>query len=641
MFCKKCGAQIPDESKFCTTCGAEITSKAAPTEAVEAPTEAVEAPVEVVETPKEETEAVVVEEATTVAVEEPIVVEAPVIEEQAISFEPQETPRKKKVLPKILAIVLAVAVLLGAAVFVFKDRMTGIVMSLMPAEKQLKYTYTRFAENLSNNFAEDYAIALEKIGKPYSGEVTLDAEVSEDLISELVGDIDLSVNKASVVYQLQNSGENLTGLDFGIKVGETLLANFEAYADLENKELILAVPEIIDGAVKLDLEELMDEDDLEQFKTIQSLSSSENLKKLLPKEELVKTILPKVVKAALAEVEDVEKGKSEFKAGDVTQKANCLEIEITYEVLAKMAIGALEEIKENEDVKEYIEQAAALLEEYSDELVDNGYDFDDLYDDAIDAIDEIIEELYDVDEDEELCTLKTWINSKFDIIAIEVEIPDEEATIFAGMANDGKEWGYEVSVSFEEEEVFLLTGNLELEKDKLSGSFDIGYEDEHLATIEVKDLDALKLRDGYLSGKAIVLFGAEINEEIENETGIARPVILIEFETEKEKVSYTVTVSSENETLFSVGMKVAVSEGADIDIPESTTTDIEEWVQNIDTEEILDRLSKIGFTEDMLSSIVGEVMGSDEDYDDSYDDYDDDYVDYMPAPTDVEDMYSY
>jgi len=580
MFCKKCGSSIPDDCEFCSACG----SKAVLTE---------EAPAEV----------------------------SADIPAEAFSETPVETvvkTKKKGLFVKLVCIVLAVAVVFTSAFFVFKDNMMGLVMSVMPAEKQMQYTYSRLAKNLSNDFSEDYALALERIDSSYSGEMTLDVEASKELLSSFFTDEESIINTASLIYSIDVEGTDRYGMDMGIKVKDTVLVNFQIFIDMSEQKMVMAVPGIIDGAVELDLTENMSSDDAENFRILQTLTTSENLKKLLPKKELVKTILPKLVKAAFAEIENVEREKSEFEAGGVTQKANCLEFEITSEVLAKMAIGALEEVKKNKDIKEYVEDLADLLDEHKDILEIEHLDTDDLYDDMIDGVDEIIDELEDVDSDEELLTVKTWVNGKFDIIALDVEIPGV-GTGFFGMANDGKKRGFELSVSDLSETIFNISGELELNKDKLEGEFDAFSGNNHVANIKVEDMDALKLRKGLINGTFTLTFGTEFNEELRENLGVADPAIIFTIESEEKAVTIKADFTSEGKSLVAVTLSETISDkGGEVKIPTDTTDNIEEWAQGVDQQELLDRLEKIGITEDMLNSLF---MGSyEDDYDSSYED---------------------
>jgi len=580
MFCKKCGSSIPDDCEFCSACG----SKAVLTE---------EAPAEV----------------------------SADIPAEAFSETPVETvvkTKKKGLFVKLVCIVLAVAVVFTSAFFGFKDNMMGLVMSVMPAEKQMQYTYSRLAKNLSNDFSEDYALALERIDSSYSGEMTLDVEASKELLSSFFTDEESIINTASLIYSIDVEGTDRYGMDMGIKVKDTVLVNFQIFIDMSEQKMVMAVPGIIDGAVELDLTENMSSDDAENFRILQTLTTSENLKKLLPKKELVKTILPKLVKAAFAEIENVEREKSEFEAGGVTQKANCLEFEITSEVLAKMAIGALEEVKKNKDIKEYVEDLADLLDEHKDILEIEHLDTDDLYDDMIDGVDEIIDELEDVDSDEELLTVKTWVNGKFDIIALDVEIPGV-GTGFFGMANDGKKRGFELSVSDLSETIFNISGELELNKDKLEGEFDAFSGNNHVANIKVEDMDALKLRKGLINGTFTLTFGTEFNEELRENLGVADPAIIFTIESEEKAVTIKADFTSEGKSLVAVTLSETISDkGGEVKIPTDTTDNIEEWAQGVDQQELLDRLEKIGITEDMLNSLF---MGSyEDDYDSSYED---------------------
>ncbi|MBO5908202.1 MAG: zinc ribbon domain-containing protein, partial [Clostridia bacterium] len=262
MFCKKCGASIPDDCEFCSACGtnAALTEEATTEVCTEAPTEFV------ADTP--------VDSFTEAPIEAPI------------------KTKKNGFFVKLACIVLAVAVIFTSVFFVFKDNMMGFVISVMPAEKQMQYTYSRLAKNLSNNFSEDYALALEKIDSSYSGEMVLDVEVSKEILSSFFADEEKIINKATLVYSIDAEGTDRYGMDIGIKIKDTLLANFQVFIDMSEQIMVMAMPGIIDGAVELDLNDIMDAQDAEQFKYIQTLTTSENLKKLLPKKELIKTILP-------------------------------------------------------------------------------------------------------------------------------------------------------------------------------------------------------------------------------------------------------------------------------------------------------------------------------------------------------------
>lgn len=588
MFCKKCGASIPDDCEFCSACGSKVvlTEETTTEVCTEAPTEVV------ADTP--------VDSFTEAPIDAPV------------------KAKKKGFFVKLACIVLAIAVVFTSVFFVFKDNMMGLVMSVMPAEKQMQYTYSRLAKNLSNDFSEDYALSLEKIDSSYSGEMTLDVEASKELLSSFFADEESIINKASLICSIDAEGTDRYGMDMGIKVKDTVLANFQFFIDMSEQKLVMAVPGIVDGAVELDLTENMSGDSAENFRIIQTLTSSENLKKLLPKKDLVKTILPKLVKAAFATIEDIDRERSEFKAGGVTQKAACLEFDITSEVLAKMAIGALEEVKENEDIKEYVEGLAALIDEHKDILEVEPLDTDNLYNDMIDGVNEIIDELKTVDDDDkELLTVKTWVNGKFDIIALDVEIPGV-GTGFFGMATDGKKRGFELSVSDLSDTVFKLSGELELNKDKLEGEFDAFSDNNHVANIKVEDMDALKLRKGLINGTFSLTFGTEIEEEISGNLAVADPAIIFTIESEEKAATIKADFTSEGKSLVDVTLTETISDEGKVQIPTDTTDDVEEWAQGVNQQELLDRLEKIGITEDMLNSLF---MGSyEDDYDSSYED---------------------
>ena len=588
MFCKNCGAEVKEGLKFCGNCGQQLEET-------------------------KQTESVVQEK---INVEDTGAYGA-TADLQQVGYEPvQEEPPKKKRGKKPLIITLALIVVLGVAGFCLKDTIVAWAMKLAPAKTQLKYTYSSnaedIAEDIETNIA-DYEDNLQTEGG-MKGSISIDlTDDAIDLIEAASGIEGLSkLNNASIDVETSVKDEKMgTFMDLNI-AGEKLLSG-EVYMDMEEGTMAVNIPEFDNGALIIDMNEYYSEMGMDM--AAYSQMSSDLMKTIIPKEGVLKKLLPKYIEICFAEIEEVEKNSETLKIAGVSQKAKAIKSEIDGEAVLKMAEAVLKEAKKDDDIKEYLEQLM-------DGLYDMGYiyyswsDIEDSYDEGIESA---LEELEEVDPDDvmngESIYVTTWVDSSFNILAIEVSLADDY-NLFMGKATDGDKVGYELVVESYGYEMLSIVGEGKQKDDKLTAEFVASVEGEEYLYVDVENFQASKEA---ISG-TVTLSGSDLlYEAMELEDyAFADIEIIMDMDIRQSKLYFELGVAVSGSKMGAITIDLEECSPKKIEIPENGTYDEEEWAENIDTSAVEEALMNI-LPEELIELI--EDSSSTESYDDYYYDY--------------------
>lgn len=547
MICKQCGQSVPDGIKFCPACGVAV-------------------------------------EAESVA--EPVA--APVVKAKK---------KGKKGLIAVLVSLVAVAALAAVAVL---TPLKNIFIGLMPAEKHMQYVYAEAAKGFGEDIGEVYGTVVTQQNASGAASGTIELKVSSALMSELESAIDVDLgdlNKIAIDYAVAADDDNEFGYTLALKLQDKELLTLKIYMDMQSGEMVMEVPGVLKKPIKV-----------EAFDPAQLATANANMladikTDSLPDSAFVSELIPQLVRAAFTQIEDVDRSKKALEVGEVEQKATLLKAEITMETVAHMADAVLEELKNNKK----LEQAIIGFCDDNAELLGD-VDGDEVYKAFADAMDEGQDELKDVDDDEELFTLETWVNGKNDIIALSVSA--EGAEIFIGKAANGDKVGYEISVKSGDREMLYIGGEGTEKNDVLDAEFAVKVEGEEYVKLAIEGYDLKAAEEGYINGVFTITPGKALAEM---ESLIANAALEITSSMSENSGEMLFDVQMQGASLGKLRLTVKADEASDVTIPSNGVAADELTSDMLDAQALLDKLENAGITEDMINSFAAMLMGSSDD----------------------------
>ncbi len=632
MICKNCGSEIAEDMRFCDKCGAAV-EKESLAEVAE--------PIE---------EAAPAEEIVAEAAPAEDINLSAMLEDEPVAAEVKKPKKNRKGL-KIVAIVLAVLVLLGGVAFLFRDKIEKIVVGFSSPERQLQYTYAKAAGDLAGSLFEGLAEGYLGNGENVSGEIKSKLTLSDEF-KALVG-IDSFVTADSLDFDYKiESNLPVMRIVGTLKMGGVELFGIDVYSDVETGETIMSMPGISDKYIDItellsgsmyedyqdedsdfdnlygdmlddvsystadaddnsdilggDYSDLFGEEEGEEsnsFMNYLSMLGTDNMEKtimeLLPSGKQIEGIVKDVTEAALDAMRGVTKEKTEFTAGGVTQKATCLKAEVTEKVVSKMAVAALKELKTNGKVKKYINGVADEL----GSAMGLGYfapDASQIYSYYQMAIEQVIAAFKTSDSDKLLFTLNTWIDSDYNILAIELALPEQnKGSFFLGHAENGSESGFEFSArSYSGKKPYYIGGKT-VENGKNSGTnLEVARDDTTLLTATAQSSDD--------KGTILINFADELSQFIPKDLGVKLSdyALKIEATAESDEDVYMLIaiVDAKNTAKIHAGLSfdATLSGKVKVKMIEADTDDITEWEASADLDGLMNRLKQAGISEKLF-----------------------------------------
>jgi len=553
MYCAHCGKEISELVKFCPYCGA-----------------AAEQPAPVEEAPAAEP---AVQEAPA----------APVQEAPASGGKLRGLPRKWLV---IGAVVLIFALAAAAAI-------GGAVASVASPQKQLLLAYAGAVSDVMEVTGRYYDDGLETMEKGAVLDASMELQVTELALTQALG-MNPGVNSVKLDCEAITDKNGSLGVDLTLSSGKTELITLQAFLDAEAGNVVLAVPEVLSNPVLVDLGTAMEESvdyDAAPYvaQTLQDLDMS-----FLPEGEFLEELLPSLVKAALLEIDQVEKNKTEFTADGVTQKADCLTVTVTEVTLCNMANAVLEELKTDREIKRIITDFYKL----NGELLQIPYDSaDEFYEEFVAVLADAQEELRYYEGDEELCRLHTWVNGDNEILAIQLLAGDIQ--VFAAKAKDGSNVGLEFNVKEDYQSLFAIKGQGTEKNGKFSGTLKALVEYDEMVIVECTDVNTKKLEEGYLSGSFHVKLGDAAREEVG--AMMSGLEIRLTMDQAEKKASGKVEVILQGTTLGTLTLDGSTKLKGEVKVPKDAVPLEEMGMPNLEI--IFNRLKAAGLNDQLVDSL--------------------------------------
>ena len=475
----------------------------------------------------------------------------------------------------------------------------------------------------------DYAQDLAQIG---DGAVKGNAEIKLSLddggkaILGMLTPVDISwLEDASMDTKVNlNEGTMIETMD--VKVNGTKICTIEYYFDTENSEVYMRIPELNEGYIKMNMEQMTQEAEAEMeeegmdssFSTSMDLADAMNsyfsTLDNLPEADVLTSILTRYSDIIFDNVTDGENpGTQSSAAGDVSQELTVLEGHVTQAEAQPMFQQILDTAKTDEELK-------GLIESWTEAMNDPEYS----YDTFLQAIEDLEKDLDgEIDEsDTSGFVLRAWVDDNGEVVGREVLADDgeQEESLFRYLCTtDGDQRGFSFTMGSDEDSVGLY-GSGTLSGDVLSGTYTFTSGGEDAAVIEVADYDTKAVENGIWKG-TYTISGAPIEDEDVNSYDPFGGMQLI-FTTDgkdENNMEWNLTLAANGVSLGALSI-TGGNEGEDLEAVDfasltdvydfSNDADVEKFGEDVNMDTITANLTSAGMPDGWLESVMEAASGS-------------------------------
>ena len=475
----------------------------------------------------------------------------------------------------------------------------------------------------------DYAQDLAQIG---DGAVKGNAEIKLSLddggkaILGMLTPVDISwLEDASMDTKVNlNEGTMIETMD--VKVNGTKICTIEYYFDTENSEVYMRIPELNEGYIKMNMEQMTQEAEAEMeeegmdssFSTSMDLADAMNsyfsTLDNLPEADALTSILTRYSDIIFDNVTDGENpGTQSSAAGDVSQELTVLEGHVTQAEAQPMFQQILDTAKTDEELK-------GLIESWTEAMNDPEYS----YDTFLQAIEDLEKDLDgEIDEsDTSGFVLRAWVDDNGEVVGREVLADDgeQEESLFSYLCTtDGDQRGFSFTMGSDEDSVGLY-GSGTLSGDVLSGTYTFTSGGEDAVVIEVADYDTKAVENGIWKG-TYTISGAPIEDEDGNSYDPFGGMQLI-FTTDgkdENNMEWNLTLAANGVSLGALSI-TGGNEGEDLEAVDfasltdvydfSNDADVEKFGEDVNMDTITANLTSAGMPDGWLESVMEAASGS-------------------------------
>ena len=475
----------------------------------------------------------------------------------------------------------------------------------------------------------DYAQDLAQIG---DGAVKGNAEIKLSLddggkaILGMLTPVDISwLEDASMDTKVNlNEGTMIETMD--VKVNGTKICTIEYYFDTENSEVYMRIPELNEGYIKMNMEQMTQEaeSEMEEEGMDSSFSTSMDLADAmnsyfstldnLPEADALTSILTRYSDIIFDNVTDGENpGIQSSAAGDVSQELTVLEGHVTQAEAQPMFQQILDTAKTDEELK-------GLIESWTEAMNDPEYS----YDTFLQAIEDLEKDLDgEIDEsDTSGFVLRAWVDDNGEVVGREVLADDgeQEESLFRYLCTtDGDQRGFSFTMGSDEDSVGLY-GSGTLSGDVLSGTYTFTSGGEDAVVIEVADYDTKAVENGIWKG-TYTISGAPIEDEDGNSYDPFGGMQLI-FTTDgkdENNMEWNLTLAANGVSLGALSI-TGGNEGEDLEAVDfasltdvydfSNDADVEKFGEDVNMHTITANLTSAGMPDGWLESVMEAASGS-------------------------------
>ena len=595
MFCENCGRLLNESDKFCQSCGKRVNRTETPlVESTNIKSEPLDENMSVQE---------------SVAVQELL--------ENTESL-PTPKPRKKWLRPVIIAAVLILlSSIIAYAAPVIKNMAQKLYYSpedyfKVVVKREIKESTDEIGATLSaiSDSNSIFGDAKERF------EITLQAgdafydileAVNEDESDEIADKIDW-IKKITLSGEASRVGTDISS-DMKASINGKKILSLNTVVD--NSGIYLDIPEINNKAIKIEF----DSNDYynNPFYAYKAFMDSSELQtlceifELIPDKEIIQNLLYKYICTAIDSVDTVSEDTEKLKAGDIKQSCTKLSVSVNEELLRKMLIAFMKEVRTDNEVKSIISDFCEL------DAVDA--DFESVYSEMISGIDEIIHEAENTQGDrEELVRFNVWVNNAGELVGFGLE---KDGVSFSSISlESGKDYSMKINAGAGFLSSVSLEGNGRVSGDKKAGTFYITAAGNKLAKI-ASEYNTKDSKNGIFNGKISLELTDFVKEQVKSMVSgeIASMVsdlkLTLEFNTkpgESEYASVKLTKGSELCYLASAKSQLQ-SPSEKIDIPQNYISVGEEskmldWLSGLNLNKLNKNLKSAGAPREITDAIT-------------------------------------
>lgn len=558
MLCPHCGNEMPDESKVCPACGEEVTS--APTEEV----------------------------AETVTHEE-------------------ETPKKKKFrFPIKWLITAVVAVVAVVALILNMDTIVGTVIKIFGSDTAYyRYVELNSLKSNADTMSGYYGMLLNTLdNESQKVDGTARLVVGEDVL-ELLQEREIDIGFLNEL-ELSFSGnvkDQKASLDLALSLADGDPFALAMILDSVSGNAFLSVPSVKEEYVQIGA-------DLTQTfglpvtvtERLKEPTFAKELVEVLPTEREVNELLDRYATILLDEVEVRKAEETTLTIEDVQQTCTALEIDITKDVLERIANAVLKEAEADEKLRGYLTRVQTFLEERG--LIENtdlNAAFIQALEDGFDRADDMLKDA----TDKRAAVITTYVSQTHRILGR--RITTEKTDILVASVQKSNRYATKVSVK----DRFSLVGSGTVRGNVKTGEYMLTVDGVDTMEIALTDVDFGKAAAGYLNGKVRFTPKRAMFERLglDREKAITAAFMNLSLEIglETDKVESHIELSLCKDEMAIIGVVIDMknSRGETVELPENAVEladreAVEAWLDSFKGETVLDKLQNAGLPQEVV-----------------------------------------
>lgn len=527
---------------------------------------------------------------------------------------------------KLLALVMALTMLLGLLTACSESNAPDangdviVAPTTPPPEDPQEYVMyvgekgiRSFAETLTGGYSMTTDM-LSGNGEYNGASVQMRLTMSQmliDTIETATGDssMDLSFLKDIMLNMDVAMDGNVLMENIGIGLGNTGIATLKLLLDQSNMDIYMAIPELSEQYIKIPGSAMMDNTSAGMDMNA-AMDMMGSLVEAMPTDEELANLLVKYIDLFLSEVDDVQKATETVTVGGVSQQLTVLTVNITEQDALDGVKAILAAVKNDTELEAILDRLDASLAQIA-QASGESYDMD-LFAQLSSGAAELLAELETVtpSADGGTLSLKVYVDGNHDMVGLDVIMPNEqEAVLNCVGVNDGSNYAFLAEV-----ESVKITGSGTVSNRK----FVLTESEKEYLVVEVRNYDAAKNQNGNMSLDLLLTPGKDLLSEMGADAAMLESLggsfalgVVLEGNNNQARVAYDLIVGGES--LIKLEAKSNMIK-ADVSIPQNVVDGTDQnalmnWVTSLDVNKLLENLKAAGISEDLLSGLMGELMG--------------------------------